>query len=421
MNILVLNCGSSSLKFQLIATDLERIEQNTDKRLAHGVIERIGGAAIITLTAEAKVSQRSAAPIRDIKSAVETIVRWIASEASEIEEIKSLADIHAVGHRVVHGGEHFTESAIITDEVLRGIEDCIELAPLHNPANIKGIFAAREIFGKGIAQVAVFDTAFHQTLPEKAFLYAIPYQLYRRHKIRRYGFHGTSHRYVAYRYRTWQNIPREQVNIITLHLGNGCSVAAIRHGNSIDTSMGLTPLEGLVMGTRSGDLDAAIVEFLCSKEGLSVQEVESLLNKQAGLLGISGLTNDMRELVAEAGENNDRRARLAVEIFCYRAAKYIGSYLAATNGADAIIFTGGIGENSPQIRAKISENLSWMGIEIDPQLNEVFADGREGIISKETARLKVFVIPTNEELLIARDTVRLISKTDSNSTKLRKD
>jgi len=414
MNILVLNCGSSSLKFQLMATSLERIANNTDARLAHGAIERIGGAAIITLTAEGKVPQRSAAPIRDVKSAVETIVRWIVSEASEIEEINSLADIHAVGHRVVHGGEHFTESAIITEEVLRGIEDCIELAPLHNPANIKGILAAREIFGKGIAQVAVFDTAFHQTLPEKAFLYAIPYQLYRRHKIRRYGFHGTSHRYVAYRYRTLLNIQREQVNIITLHLGNGCSMAAIKGGNSIDTSMGLTPLEGLVMGTRSGDVDAAIVEFLCSKEGLSVQEVEGLLNKQSGLLGISGLTNDMRELVAEAGENNDRRARLAIEIFCYRAAKYIGSYLAAMNGADAIIFTGGIGENSPEIRAKISESLSWMGIKIDSQLNENFLNRREGIISQDAARLKVFVIPTNEELLIARDTVRLIGATEPN-------
>ena len=410
MNILVLNCGSSSLKFQLIATDLGLIEQDADKRLAHGIIERIGGAAIITLTAEGNLPQRSAAPVRDIKAAVEMVVRWIASEVSEIDEIESLADIHAVGHRVVHGGERFTESVIITDEVLRGIEDCIELARLHNPANINGILAAREIFGKRIAQVAVFDTAFHQTLPEKAFLYALPYQLYRRHKIRRYGFHGTSHRYVAYRYRTLQNIEREEVNIITLHLGNGCSVAAIKGGNSIDTSMGLTPLEGLVMGTRSGDLDAAIVEFISAKEGLSGQEVETLLNTQSGLLGISGLTNDMRELVAEADENNDRRARLAIEIFCYRAAKYIGSYLAAMNGADAIIFTGGIGENSPEIRTLICENLIWMGVKIDPEINKSFADGREGIISQDDARIKVFVIPTNEELLIARDAVRLISK-----------
>ena len=410
MNILVLNCGSSSLKFQLIATDLERIANNTDQRLAHGVIERIGGAAIITLTAEGEVPQRSAQPIKDIRAAVEIVLRWIASEGSGIDEIKSLADIHAVGHRVVHGGEHFTESAIITDEVFRVIEDCIELAPLHNPANIKGILAAREVFGPGLPQVAVFDTAFHQTLPEHAFLYALPYQLYRRHKIRRYGFHGTSHRYVAYRYRTLNNIPREQVNVITLHLGNGCSIAAIKGGNSIDTSMGLTPLEGLVMGTRSGDLDPAIIEFISEKEGLTVQEVETLLNTQSGLLGISGLTNDMRELVAEAGENNDRRARLAIEIFCYRAAKYIGSYLAAMNGADAVIFTGGIGENSPKIRELIAENLSWLGIELDPQLNKTFLDGREGIITKDAARLKVFVIPTNEELLIARDTVRLVGK-----------
>ncbi len=410
MNILVLNCGSSSLKFQLLATDAERIAQNTDQRLAHGQIERIGGAAIITLTAEGKTPQRSAAPVRDVKSAVETIVRWIASEASKIGEISSLADIHAVGHRVVHGGEHFTESAIVTDEVLRVIEDCIELAPLHNPANIKGILAAREIFGKGVRQVAVFDTAFHQTLPETAFLYALPYQLYRRHKIRRYGFHGTSHRYVAYRFRQLEKIEREKVNIITLHLGSGCSIAAIKGGNSIDTSMGLTPLEGLVMGTRSGDLDAAIVEFISAKEGLTVQEVETLLNTQAGLLGISGLTNDMRELLAEANENNDRRAKLAVEIFCYRASKYIGAYLAAMNGADAVIFTGGIGENSPEVRRLICEKLVWMGIEIDAPRNEKFAAGREGIISRDAARLKVYVIPTNEELLIARDTARLVSE-----------
>ena len=343
-----------------------------------------------------------------MRSAVETVVRWIASENSGIDEIKSLADIHAVGHRVVHGGEKFTESALITDEVQRGIEDCIELAPLHNPANIKGILAAREIFGSGIPQVAVFDTAFHQTLPEEAYLYALPYQLYRRHKIRRYGFHGTSHRYVAYRYRQLKNIPREQVNIITLHLGNGCSAAAIKGGNSIDTSMGLTPLEGLVMGTRSGDFDPAIVDFLAAKEGLSAQEVESLVNKQSGLLGISGLTNDMRELLDEARENNDRRARLAIEIFCYRARKYIGSYLAAMNGADAIVFTGGIGENSQEVRAKICEGLIWHGLELDPNRNDAHRGGSESIITSNDSRLAAFVIPTNEELLIARDTIRLM-------------
>ena len=409
MNVLVLNCGSSSLKFQLIATDLELIERDGDRRLAHGEIERIGGAAIITFTPEGKTAYRSAEPIKDMLSAVETVLRWIASDASEIDEIKALADIHAVGHRVVHGGEKFSESVLITDEILWGIEDFIELAPLHNPANIKGILAAREVLGKGIPQAAVFDTAFHQTLPEHAFLYALPYQFYRRHKIRRYGFHGTSHRYVAYRYRKIKNIERENVNIITLHLGNGCSIAAIKGGNSIDTSMGLTPLEGLVMGTRSGDIDPAIVEFVCSKEGLTVQETEMLLNRQSGILGISGLTNDMRELVAEAVDNKDRRALLAIEIFCYRAAKYIGAYLAAMNGTDAIIFAGGIGENSAYVRRVICEKLSWIGTELNAESNQETINGKQGIISLDNSRPDVYVIPTNEELLIARDTVRLVS------------
>lgn len=406
MNILVLNCGSSSLKFQIIATDLETISHNADKRLAHGQIERIGGAAILSFTAEGKETERSAMPIKDIRTAIETVLRWVTSENSGIEGVAGIADIHAVGHRVVHGGEQFKQSVLITDEVLRGIEDCIEFAPLHNPANIKGIQAAREIFGRVIPQAAVFDTAFHQTLPEVSYLYAIPYQFYRRHKIRRYGFHGTSHRYVAYRYRTIKQIPREQVKIITLHLGNGSSIAAIKGGHSIDTSMGLTPLEGLVMGTRSGDLDAAILEFISAKEGMTIHEVEMLLNKQSGLLGISGLTNDMRELIAEAEESGDRRARLAIEIFCYRACKYIGSYLAAMNGADAIIFTGGIGENSPKIRQMICENLSWMGIKLDGNKNE--NNKGEGIVSEDASPVEIRVIPTNEELLIARDTVRLI-------------
>lgn len=409
MNILVLNSGSSSLKFQLMATDMDRIEQNRDKRLASGTIERIGGAGIMTFTVEGRSPQRTASPVRDTRAAVEAALRWIASDSSQIENINSLADIHAVGHRVVHGGERFRQSVLIDEDVLRGIEDCIELAPLHNPANIKGIVAAREIFGVGIPQVAVFDTAFHQTLPERAFLYPLPYQLYRRHRIRRYGFHGTSHRYVAYRYRKICNIARDETNIITLHLGNGCSIAAIKGGDSIDTSMGMTPLEGLMMGTRSGNIDPAIIEFISAKEGLTLQEVETLLNTQSGLLGVSGLTNDMRELLAEAQENNDRRARLAIEIFCHRASKYIGSYLATMNGADAIIFTGGIGENASQIRAMVCENLSWLGVEIEPQLNESIVNAREGNIAKEESRLKVFVIPTNEELLIARDTVRLIT------------
>ena len=284
----------------------------------------------------------------------------------------------------------------------------IDLAPLHNPANIQGIQAARGVFGRSMPQAAVFDTAFHHTLPEHAYLYAIPYQFYRRHKIRRYGFHGTSHRYIAYQYRTINQIPRDEVNIITLHLGNGCSIAAIKGGNPIDTSMGFTPLEGLVMGTRSGDLDPAIIEFICDKEGMTVHEADNLLNKQSGLLGISGLTHDMRELIAEADESADRRARLAIEIFCYRIQKYIGSYLAAMNGADSIIFSGGIGENSPRIRSIVCGGLSWLGISVDEDRNSKLVDGDEGIFSSEDSRVKVGVIPTNEELLIARDTVRLM-------------
>jgi acetate kinase len=417
MNILVLNFGSSSVKFQLIATDLKAIANNTDKRLAWGQIERIGGEALITLTAGTGSPKRSTAPIRDHRTAVDFILKWACSDQSGVNEIKTAADINAVGHRVVHGGERFRQSVLITNEVLSGIEECIELAPLHNPANIKGITAAREVFGSGFPQVAVFDTAFHQTLPEKAFLYAVPYQLYRRHKIRRYGFHGTSHRYVAYRYRQLLGIPKERVNVISLHLGNGCSAAAIKAGNSIDTSMGMTPLEGLVMGTRSGDIDPAVVDYLASKEGLSAHEVESLLNKQSGLIGISGLTNDMRELLAEAHENNDRRAQLAIDVFCYRARKYIGAYLAAMDGADAIIFTGGIGEKSAEIREKICEGLKWMGLILDANNNKAMTGGEEGPITNYESRLAAYVIPTDEELLIARDTVRSISGASEESNK----
>ncbi len=407
MNILVLNCGSSTVKFQIIATDLDAIARDADQRLGRGTIERIGGEAIVALESEGLEKQLTTAPLRDTQAAVELIIRWACSEAS-ISSIKSVADIHAVGHRVVHGGEHFTHSVVINDDVLRAIEDCIELAPLHNPMNVKGIHAARTVLGTGLPQVAVFDTAFHQTLPEHAYLYAIPYQLYRRYRIRRYGFHGTSHRYVAYRYRQLRNISRDETNIITLHLGNGCSIAAIRYGDSIDTSMGFTPLEGLVMGTRSGDIDPAIIDFISVKEGLSAQEVETLLNKQSGLLGISGLTNDMRELLAEEHENNDRRSRLAVEIFCYRARKYIGAFLAAAGGAEAIVFTGGIGENSAEIRSRICKGLEWMGLELDHHRNDSAGAEAGGRISTDSSRLAAFVIATDEELLIARDTVRAV-------------
>jgi len=408
MNILVLNCGSSSIKFQLISTDLGAIAGNRDRRLARGEIERVGGEAIIAIKLEGQQQQRLSESIPDMRAAVDFIIRWATSKDSGIDSVQSVADIHAVGHRVVHGGERFTTSVLIDDEVIRGIEDCIELAPLHNPANLKGIHAAKDLLGPGLPQVAVFDTAFHQTLPERAYLYAIPYQFYRRYRIRRYGFHGTSHRYVAYRYRQIRNLTREQTNLITLHLGNGCSAAAIQSGNSIDTSMGLTPLEGLVMGTRSGDIDAAIIDYLAIKEGLNVHQIESLLNKQSGLIGISGLTNDMRELLEESHENGDRRARLAIEIFCYRVRKYIGAYLAAMGGADAIVFTGGIGEKSPEVRATICEGLQWMGLELDKNRNDSCAGGRESLISTDDSRLAAYTIPTDEELLIARDTVRVV-------------
>ena len=408
MNILVLNSGSSSLKFQLIATDLERIRQGADQRLLKGEIERIGGEAIVMVQKGQEAKQKFTAPLRDIAAALDFVIRWIASDQSQIEEVQSSSDIHAVGHRVVHGGELFSQSVIINDEVIKGIESCIDLAPLHNPNNLKGIRAARDVFGRKTPQVAVFDTAFHHSLPERAYIYAIPYHLYRRHRIRRYGFHGTSHRYVAYRYRMLRNLTREQTHIITLHLGNGCSAAAIQNGSPVDTSMGLTPLEGLVMGTRSGDIDPAIVNLISSKEGLSAHEVETVLNTQSGLLGISGLTNDMRVLLQELGEHDDRRARLAVEVFCYRVRKYIGAYLAAMGGADAVVLTGGIGENSPEVRARICAGLEWAVLLLEKEKNEK-AVGGESLISCQDTRLAAYAIATDEELLIARDTVRCIS------------
>jgi acetate kinase len=405
MNVLVLNSGSSSLKFQLIATDMDRIHNNADQRLCKGEIEGIGGETKITAQIGTQPRKEFTASLADITAAVGFLVSWMVSGETGIPEVKSNADIHAAGHRVVHGGEKFSESAVITDEVLKGIEDCVELAPLHNPGNIKGIQAIRKIFGPKLPQVAVFDTAFHHKLPECAFLYAIPYHLYERDHIRRYGFHGTSHRYVSYRFRVLTNKTREQTHVITLHLGNGCSAAAIRNGYPVDTSMGMTPLEGLVMGTRSGDLDPAVVSLIAAKEGLKLEDVETLLNTKSGLLGISGVSNDMRTLQQKS--ESERRARLAIEVFCYRARKYIGAYLAAMEGADAVVFTGGIGENSAEVRGRICEGLGWLGLRLDKAANEQPAKG-ERRISAEDSKPHAYVIPTDEELLIARDTVRCI-------------
>jgi len=407
MNILVLNAGSSSLKFQIIATDLERIREGKDVRLLRGEVERIGAEAVVTVQKGDGPKQKLTASLKNISGALDFVIRWAASPESGVSEIQSMADIHAVGHRVVHGGELFTDSVLINDEVIKGIENCIDLAPLHNPTNLRGIRAMRELLGPQIPQVAVFDTAFHHSLSERSYLYAIPYHLYLRYRIRRYGFHGISHRYMGYRYRTIRNLAREQTNIISLHLGNGCSAAAIRGGRSVDTSMGMTPLEGLVMGTRSGDVDPAILGFIAAKEGLSIHEVETMLNKQSGLLGISGLTHDMRVLQDEVSNHEDRRAKLAIDIFCYRVRKYIGAFLAAMGGADAIVFTGGIGENSPAVRGNICEGLGWAGLSLDVEKNQK-TNGVEGMISREDSRLAAYVIPTDEELLIARDTARCI-------------
>ncbi len=408
MNVLVLNTGSSSLKFQVVETDLEAIEKNADRQKARGVIERIGSEALVSLKVEGRPTHRRTAALRDHRAALDYLLRWLVSPEAGIPGLGAIADIHAVGHRVVHGGEKFARSTLLDDAVVDQIEDCIDLAPLHNPANLKGIYAARELLGSGVPQAAVFDTSFHSTMPEVAYLYAIPYPLYVRHKVRRYGFHGTSHRYVAFRYRALTGKSREETNVITLHLGNGCSACAIKRGESVNTSMGLTPLEGLVMGTRSGDLDPSVVEFLHHKEGLDFQEIDMLLNKQSGLLGLSGLTNDMRELLSEEKAHQDRRARLAIEIFCHRIRHYIGAYLAQMNGADALVFTGGIGENSAEIRARVCAELGFLGIALDAAKNTAAVDGQEGDISAEGARVRTYVIPTNEELLIARDTVRCV-------------
>ncbi len=408
MNILVLNCGSSSVRFQVIATDLDRISKNTDKCLARGLIERIGSQSLITVQTADGPKVRRAAPLRDHRGALDWVLRWLVSPEAKIEGIAALSDVNAVGHRVVHGGESFDYCAMIDDAVIDKIEDAIELAPLHNPANLKGIAAARELLGAGVPQAAVFDTAFHSTMPESSYLYAIPYQLYRRHRLRRYGFHGTSHRYVGYRYRQVTGKTKPETKIVSLHLGNGCSACAIKEGKSLDTSMGLTPLEGLAMGTRSGDVDPSIFQFIHLKEGLSFDEIDTLLNKQSGLLGVSGLTNDMRELLDEEREKGDRRARLAIEVFCGRVRKYIGAYLAELGGADAVVFTGGIGENSAVIRERICAGLDWMGLTLDPKKNAETCGGKEGLITADGARLKAYVLPTNEELLIARDTVRAI-------------
>lgn len=408
MNILVLNCGSSTVKFQIIDTNAAAIERDADRRLAHGKVERIGEVGLVSFQAGGRTPIALETAVSDHQSAIHLILDWALSEKSSVQGVRCAGDIHAVGHRVSHGGESFCESIRIDRDVLRGIEACVDLAPLHNPANLNGIRAAKELFGPDTPQVAVFDTAFHATIPAHAYLYGIPFEYYERHNIRRYGFHGTSHLYVTQAYQRINALQQDKVNVISLHLGSGCSATAIRNGRSYDNSMGFTPLEGLVMGTRCGDVDPSVVLHLMREESMTAKALNQMLNRESGLLGISGLTSDMRELVA-AEEKNDR-ARLAVDLFCYRVRKYIGAYFAAMGGADAVIFTGGIGECSPVIRSRICEGLECIGLRLDTELNVQLASGKAGKITCDESTTQAYVIPTNEELLIARDTFAVLQR-----------
>src|SRR6185436_502549 len=404
---LVLNCGSSSLKFQLVDTDLERAAAGTDRVLARGAVDDIGGAGILKLEAAGRPPVKESAEVLEHKIAVEKVVDWLCRDSAGV--LASRQEIQAVGHRVVHGGERFKESVRIDDDVLEGIEACFDMAPLHNPPNVKGYRAARELLGDATPQVAVFDTSFHQTMAPAAYLYGLPYLLYERHGIRRYGFHGTSHRYVSRRLAALlQRKPDEEgLRLITCHLGNGCSVAAIRAGRSVDTSMGFTPLEGLVMGSRSGDLDPAILLHVMQKEELGHWEMNALLNKHSGLIGISGLSNDMRTLL-EAEDGGNERAKLAVDVFCYRLKKYVAAYVGALGGVDGLAFAGGIGENAPVVRERSLLGLGALGLELDAERNKT-ARGQDAEIGAAGAPARCFVVPTNEELLIARDTAGIVS------------
>ncbi|HEX7232556.1 MAG TPA: acetate kinase [Candidatus Binatia bacterium] len=405
MNILVLNCGSSSIKFQLIETggDLAAIAQ--DRKLIAGVLDRLGDQAIFKLKAGGSLApkeEKIAAP--DHETGVREIIRRLDLT---VPGRSGARRIDAVAHRVVHGGNLFTAATVIDDESLARIESLDDLAPLHNPAAVSGIHAARKIFGNRAPMTAVFDTAFHHTLPDTAATYAIPYDLIGKHGIRRYGFHGMAHQYSMLRYAALTGVPPEHVKLVTLHLGNGASACAIREGRSMDTSMGFTPLEGLVMGTRSGDLDPALVSFLARKENIDAAEVERWFNHRSGLLGLSGQSNDMRELLSRY--ENDQRARLAVDVFCYRARKYLGAYLAVLDGADAVVFSGGIGENAVAVRESICRGLDWCGLRLDRDKNKAVL-GVEAAIAAADSRIGAYVIPSDEEAIMAAETASLFSK-----------
>ena len=395
MKVLVINCGSSSLKYQLIDSDSEEV-------LAKGLCERIGIDGRLTHKPAGKEKVEIEAAMPNHTAAVSLVLQYLTD--AEHGVIASLDEIGAVGHRVVHGGEKFASSTLLTDEVLAEIEKCNELAPLHNPANLIGINACKELM-PGVPMVGVFDTAFHQTMPKKAFLYGLPYEYYEKYAVRRYGFHGTSHSYVSKRAAEILGKDPKDLKVIVCHLGNGASICAVDGGKSVDTSMGFTPLEGLIMGTRSGDIDPAIIEYIAAKENLSLQEVLTVLNKKSGIYGLSELSSDFRDLDAAKAEGNEKAAT-AVSVFCYHVAKYIGSYVAAMNGVDVIAFTAGAGENDKDVRAEIMSYLGYLGLKLDPEKNA--KRGEEIIISTEDSDRIAMVIPTNEELAIARETVALV-------------
>jgi acetate kinase len=398
MKILVFNCGSSSVKFQVIDTAGNSRATQHDRKLAWGIVDRLGGQASITLKlSDGASTSEENLDISNFKDAVRTIIERLGALAQNVE---------AVGHRVVHGADLFTSATVIDDAVLAKIESLNELAPLHNPAALSGVHAARKIL-HSLPMAAVFDTAFHHTIPETAATYAIPVDLSKRHRIRRYGFHGIAHQYSVLRYGELHALSRDDIDIVTLHLGNGSSACAVRGGKSVDTSMGFTPLEGLVMGTRSGDLDPAIVGYLAGKENVSPAEVERWLNERSGLLGLSGLSHDMRELMAVYDTN--LHARLAVDVFCYRARKYLAAYLGILGTAGAVVFSGGIGENTPTVRQKICEGMEWCGLELEQEKNRCTV-GVEGAISAPGARLRAYVIPSDEEAIIARETATLFRR-----------
>jgi len=400
MKVLVLNCGSSSIKFQLFDMDKKTL-------MAKGVAEKVGlKGSFIKLEKENGEKVRFDGEILDHQGGIEYILGIITSKKHGC--IKTLDEIDAIGHRVVNGGEKFNHSVLINDEVQAAVEKYSDLAPLHNPANLKGVYAIKMLM-PGKPQVGVFDTAFHQTLPKKAFMYAIPYSLYKKYGIRKYGYHGTSHYYVSKRACEILNADIEKQRIITVHLGNGASMAAVKFGKSVDTSMGFTPIEGLIMGTRSGDLDIGVLTFIMDKEEIGISQIGTLANKQSGMLGITGISSDMREIEDAAFKEKNERAILGLDMYHYRVKKYIGSFAAAMGGLDILVFAGGVGENGPETREAICTDLEFLGIEIDPEKNNGLRS-KEAIISKNSAKVKVMVVPTNEELVIAEDTVRIIKE-----------